>query len=227
MTYFTEDHLNFFKELAANNDRDWFQSNKERYELSVKEPFLVFIQEVIDRIAKLDTRFEGEAKQAVYRIYRDVRFSRDKTPYKLKSSANIAPGGRKDRMGVPGLYLEVGPENFRLYSGLYQPERDVLHRVRKYIVNNLDELDKLVSDKDFVTRFGGLRGEKNKILPKEFKAAAEIQPLLFNKQFYFFSEFEPEIILQENFADLVMEYFEASEPMRTFLTKARGVKTQR
>lgn len=225
MKYFTEDFLDFFKDLAANNNRDWFHANKKRYELSVKEPFQVFIQEIIDRTAKVDNRFEAEAKQAIYRIYRDVRFSKDKTPYKMNCSAIIAPGGRKEGIGVPGMYLEAGPEHFRFYSGLYQPEKEVLYQVREYIVKHSNELDALVSDADFVNRFGHLRGDKNKILPKEFKLAAENQPLLFNKQFYFFAEFKPEIVLQENVADVVMEYFDASEPMRTFLTKARGAKT--
>ncbi|MCF8461196.1 MAG: DUF2461 domain-containing protein [Flavobacteriales bacterium] len=222
MAYFTQDYLDFFKELAANNNKDWFHANKKRYELSVKGPFESFIHELIARTAKIDEQFEAETKQAIFRIYRDVRFGNDKTPYKLNGSALIAPGGRKAGMGIPGMYLESGPEHFRFYSGLYQPEKDVLQKVRTYILKHSDELNKLVSDKDFVTRFGELRGEKNKILPKEFKAASENQPLLFNKQFYFFASMPPEIILQENIIEVVMEYFEASEPMRKFLTKAGG-----
>jgi len=222
MTYFTKDYLDFFKELAANNNKDWFHANKKRYELSVKEPFLVFIQEIIDRTAKIDKGFEADAKQAIFRIYRDVRFGKDKTPYKMTSSALIVPGGKKEGMGIPGMYLEAGPEHFRFYSGLYQPEKDVLQKVREYILKHSDELNKLTSDKDFVKRFGELRGEKNKILPKEFKQAAENQSFLFNKQFYFFASMPPEIILRDDIIDLVMEYFEASEPMREFLIKARG-----
>jgi len=222
MSYFTEDYLDFFKELAANNNKDWFHTNKKRYELSVKEPFRAFIQDLIDRTATIDKRFEADAKQAIFRIHRDVRFGKDKTPYKMNSSALIAPGGRKEGMGIPGMYLEVGPEHFRFYSGLYQSEKEVLQNVREYILKHSDELNNLVLDKDFINRFGEIRGEKNKILPKEFKAASENQPLLFNKQFYFFSSMAPEIILRDDIVDLVMEYFEASEPMREFLTKAIG-----
>ncbi len=222
MSYFTQDYLDFFKELAANNNKDWFHANKSRYELSVKEPFRSFVQDLIDRAATIDKRFEADAKQAIFRIHRDVRFGKDKTPYKMNSSALIAPGGRKEGMGIPGMYLEAGPEHFRFYSGLYQPEKDVLQNVREYILKHSDELNILVSDADFVNRFGEIRGEKNKILPKEFKAAAENQSLLFNKQFYFFSSMAPEIILRYDIVDLVMEYFEASEPMREFLTKAIG-----
>lgn len=222
MAYFDQDFLDFFKLLAANNNKDWFAENKKRYEQSVKEPFNVFIQEVIDRTAKKDDRFAGQAKDAVFRIYKDVRFSKDKTPYKLQASALIAPGGRKHGMGTPGMYLELGPEHFRFYSGLYMPEKDVLQRVREYILENSKELDKLLTEKQFVDNFGELRGEKNKILPKEFKDAAEGQPYLFNKQFYFFAELPPETVLREDFVDLVLAYFEASQPMRKYLTNAIG-----
>ena len=223
MAYFTQDYLEFFKELAANNHKDWFHANKKRYENSAKEPFKVFVQDMIDRAAEKDDRFAGEAKNAIFRINRDIRFSKDKSPYKLQMGAVISPGGRKQGMGIPGMYLELSPAHFRFYSGIYMPEKDVLYRMREYIIKHSSELNKLVTDKEFVAKFGELRGEKNKVLPKEFKEAAQKQPLVFNKQFYFFAEFLPETILREDFADLIMEYFDASQPMREFLTKARGV----
>lgn len=222
MAYFTEDYLNFFKELAANNHRDWFHENKKRYEKSVKEPFKTFVQDIINQVAAIDGRFTGEAKDAIFRINRDIRFSKDKTPYKLNLSALIAPGGRKQGMGTPGLYMEAGPEHFRIYSGLYMLDKDTLYRVREYIIKHSKRLDKLVSDAEFVEKFGELRGEKNKVLPKEFKAVAEKQPFIFNKQFYFFAEFEPEVILRDDLAEVVMNHFGASEPMRKFLTEAKG-----
>ena len=222
MAYFTQDFLDFFKELAANNHKDWFHANKKRYEKSVKDPFKVFVQDMIDRAAAVDDRFAGEAKDAIFRINRDIRFSKDKSPYKLQMGAVIAPGGRKEGMGIPGMYLELSPAHFRFYSGVYMPEKEVLYNIRDYIMKHSKELDKLVSDKEFVSKFGELRGEKNKVLPKEFKAAAEEQPFLFNKQFYFFAELPAETILRDDFAEVIMEHFEASQPVRQFLTKAIG-----
>jgi uncharacterized protein (TIGR02453 family) len=223
MAYFTEDFLNFFKELAANNHRDWFHENKKRYEKSVKEPFKDFVQDMINKAADEDDRFAGEAKDAIFRINRDIRFSKDKSPYKLQMGAVISPGGKKEGMGIPGMYLELGPEHFRFYSGLYMPEKDVLHQVRQYIMKHSSELDAILADKNFKKKFGELRGEKNKTLPKEFNEAAEKQPLLFNKQFYFFASLPPETILREDFAEVIMDHFQASERMRKFLTKARGL----
>lgn len=222
MEYFTIDFLEFFKELAANNHKDWFHENKKRYEASVKDPFKVFVQDMINRATKIDQRFAGEAKDAIFRINRDIRFSKNKSPYKLQMGAVISPGGRKEGMGIPGMYLELGPEHFRFYSGIYMPDKEALYKIREYISKHSDELNGLLHDTVFVERFGELKGEKNKVLPKEFKGYAETQPLIYNKQFYFFASLPPETILREDFADLVMEYFNASQPVRQFLTKAVG-----
>lgn len=223
MAYFTKDFLDFFKDLAANNHKDWFHANKKRYETSVKDPFKIFVQDMIDRMAKEDDRFAGEAKNSIFRINRDIRFSKDKSPYKLQMGAVISPGGRKEGMGIPGMYLELSPAHFRIYSGLYMPEKDVLYQVREYIIKHSAKLNKLVADKEFVDKFGELRGDKNKVLPKEFKEAAAKQPFLFNKQFYFFAEMPAETILKDDLAEIIMEHFHASEPMRKFLTTARGL----
>lgn len=112
MAHFTQDYLDFFKELAANNNKDWFHGNKKRYEASVKKPFEEFVQDIINRTSELDDRFAGEAKKAVFRIYRDVRFSKDKTPYKLNCSAIIAPGGKKRRDGNSWNILRDGARVF-------------------------------------------------------------------------------------------------------------------
>ncbi|MDP6908109.1 MAG: DUF2461 domain-containing protein [Flavobacteriales bacterium] len=223
MAFFTKDYLEFFKELAANNNRDWFNGNKKRYESSVKDPFNTFITEIIARMSAVDNRFDIETKKAVFRIYRDIRFSKDKSPYKMHMSAVISPGGRKEGMGIPGLYVQLGAEDLRIYSGLYSPDKQVLHQVRDYILKNSTQLNKLVNDKEFVKKFGELRGEKNKILPKEFKEYGEKEPFLYNKQFYFFASLPSETILQENLADVIMDHFQTSEPLRKFLTRARGL----
>lgn len=223
MAYFTKDYLDFFKDLAANNHKDWFHANKKRYETSVKDPFKIFVQDMIDTMAKEDERFTGEAKNSIFRINRDIRFSKDKSPYKLQMGAVISPGGRKEGMGIPGMYFELSPAHFRIYSGLYMPEKEVLYQVREYIIKHSAKLNKLVADKEFVKKFGELRGDKNKVLPKEFKEAAAEQPFLFNKQFYFFAEMPAETILKDELADIIMDHFHASEPMRKFLTSARGL----
>ena len=157
MAYFTPDFLQFFKELAANNNKDWFNENKKRYEREVKKAFELFITDMISRLAKDDKAIQIQAKDAIFRIYRDIRFSKDKTPYKIQASAIITPGGRKDML-TPGLYIELTPEHARAYSGVYMPDKESLYRIRTYISTHGDELRKLLRDKDFVNRFGEIRG---------------------------------------------------------------------
>jgi hypothetical protein len=103
MTCFTTDFNAFFMDLAKNNNKEWFDANRKRYESSVKKPFHAFVGEAIQRIGKLDRTVAIEPKEAIFRINRDIRFSKDKTPYKLSCSAIISPAGRKDH-AVPGLY---------------------------------------------------------------------------------------------------------------------------
>ena len=105
MHFFEQDFIDFFKELQQNNHRDWFHSQKKRYENSVKQPFLIFVQEIINQMQDMDQAITMEAKEAMFRINRDIRFSKDKSPYKTHMAAIISAGGKKD-MTTPGMYLQ-------------------------------------------------------------------------------------------------------------------------
>jgi len=216
MSYFQADFIAFFKELAENNNKPWFDANKKRFLVSVKQPFEDFVQEMIDRLRAVDPAIDISPKDAVFRIYRDVRFAKDKTPYKTHMSALISPAGRRDRT-QPGLYFQIDAQAVRIYGGLYEIEKESLYRLRTYISNHPDEFRALLTASDFKKTFGELRGEQNKRIPPEFVEAAASQPLLKNKQFYFFTERKPEVILQPDFADIVMRCYAAGKPMSDFL----------
>lgn len=220
MKHFTADFLTFFQDLAGNNNKEWFDSNRKRYEKDVKIPFQNFIQYCILEIGKNYPEFKNVlAKDCVFRIHRDIRFSKDKTPYKLMASAVIAPEGRKSK-AVNGVYMELSPEHFRVYGGIYEIDNHDLYIVREGIVQNLSEFQKLYSDAKFKKYFGGkILGEKNKIIPKEFRAVAEKEALIFNKQFYFFSEFPADVIVKDGLDNLVIECFEAGRPMERFFNQ--------
>ena len=115
-SYFSKDFLDFFKELAANNNKDWFDANRKRYDKSVKEPFKAFVADLISESQKIDPSIDIEAKDAIFRINRDIRFSKDKTPYKLDRSAIISAAGRKDH-SIPGFYIALGPDKTYLGGG--------------------------------------------------------------------------------------------------------------
>lgn len=219
MPYFSKDFIEFFKELAANNHKEWFDKNRKRYDREVKEPFKVFISDMLVRMKKEDPNITQEPKDAIFRINRDIRFSKDKTPYKVQMSAAISPGGKKD-FASPGLYLELTPEHVRVYGGVYMPDKDQLYNIRNFIVNQPKEFKEAINDKKFKSGYGEIRGEKNKQIPKEFREAAEDQPLIYNKQFYYFTEMKPEVILKENLPDLIMERYRDSKPVRTFFARA-------
>jgi uncharacterized protein (TIGR02453 family) len=216
MSYFNQDFFNFLKELSENNNREWFNENKKRYELSVKMPFEEFIQDVILRIREVDDRINVSARESIFRIYRDVRFSNDKRPYKEQVSAIICEGGRKNYT-VPGTYLELHHDNWKVYGGIYFIDSKLLRNLREYIVTNADEFNQLINEKKFKKYFGEIHGEKNKKLPKEFVDAAEKQPLLYNKQFYYFNRLEPKKLLSNKVVDIVMERFHAAQQLSSFL----------
>ncbi len=217
--HFDKDYVKFMKDLAANNNREWFHENKKRYENSVKKPFESFVQELIDQVAKLDKSVKIEPKQAIFRIHRDVRFSKDKTPYKTNASAIIGKDGRKG-MHSPGMYVELGPEDARVYGGLYMLDTKQLLKVRTYLSKNLKEFNKLLNAKKFKETFGTIRGEQHKKVPKEFAEAIAEQPLILNKSFYYFVKLKPTLIAKPELVKTVMDHYKIMQPMNEFLAKA-------
>ena len=219
MAYFTPAFLSFFRDLAANNHREWFQENKKTYEQQVKKPFERLVTDLIDRIHADDPAIMIDAKDAIFRINRDIRFSTDKTPYKTNVSAAISPGGRKD-MTYPGLYIELKAEEIGIYGGLYMPDKDLLHRVRSHIAATLDELESMLGDPAFKKEYGTLRGDQHKRVPAEFQEAAKRQPLIANKAFYYYTKLPATLLTTEHLLDVLMEKYFIAKPMKEYLTRA-------
>jgi uncharacterized protein (TIGR02453 family) len=221
MVYFEKDFIQFFKNLEKNNDRDWFKANKARYERVVKEPFEVFVNDLISEFSKRDKSLHLTPKECIFRIYRDIRFSKDKRPYKLNTSAIICPKGRKGK-DFPGMYVELNHNHFRFYGGCYFPHKQALADIRYEIANDPKSFQKLISNKKFVSTFGEVRGEKNKILPKDLKEPAGQEPLIFNKSFYFFHQDEPTSLLQDDLLERSIEYYQTARPLTDYLIRAGG-----
>ncbi len=219
MTYFDKEYLQFFKDLAANNHKNWFDENRKRYENVVREPFKFFITDVIDEVNKIDSEVILETKNTIFRINRDVRFSKDKTPYKLFNSAIISKTGRKDK-SYPGMYLELNPERLGIYGGLYRPDKEQIQKVRSYIINNNQKLEAILSEKEFVASFKNIQGTKYKRLPKEIQLDAEKQDLLYNKQWYYEFSLPSKTILQDNLLEVIMKYYKISHPLQQFFINA-------
>lgn len=221
MSFFNKDFIDFFAELEQNNDREWFQAQKKRYELSVKQPFVAFVEEMIARIHAEDPELAIQPKDAIFRIHRDVRFAKDKSPYKTHAAAVISRKGRKDH-SYPGLYMQFGAHTIAVAGGLYAVEKNDLYSLRQAIAEQPEEFTALLADKSFRKYYGEVRGEQNKVLPKEFKAAALHQPLIANKQFYFWAELSSNLLTRKDLADRLMKYYAAGRPLSDFLKRAIG-----
>lgn len=216
---FTLDYLDFFKELAANNHRDWFQENKKRYENTVKKPFQQFVQELIEMVSKHEGEMDIQPKDCIFRINRDIRFSKDKTPYKLNCSAIVSPGGKKDK-SYPGLYVEAGPEHLRVYGGVYMPDKEQTYDIREKILHKTKDFQALYLQKDFKKYFGEIRGEKNKRTETAFMKHSETEPMIMNKQWYWFSEMKPETIASESLVSEIEKRYMAMKPLLDFYREA-------
>lgn len=219
MAYFTKDYLQFFKDLAPNNNKDWFDANRKRYEVSVREPFKHFVSELIEEISKTDPEVQITQKEAIFRINRDIRFAKDKTPYKLNNSALISKNGRKDK-SYPGIYVELGPEKLGVYGGVFGPSTQQVEKVRNYLAANLSTFNKIIKAKEFVSLYTELKGVKAKRIPKELKEMAEQQPLIYNKQWYYFAHLDPKEIEGDQLMSIILKHHAVAKPMREFLQQA-------
>jgi len=216
MIFFEVDFLNFLADLEVNNNRDWFNTNKNRFKTKVEAPFQTFIGRMIDLLQKEDARNKMIPNESYFRIYKYVRLSKDKSPYKTHMSALISAFGKKE-ISAPGLYLEFRADSFHIYSGIYEPGPEILHKIRTHIATHLNEFKMFYLSKSFIERFGEIRGEKNKVLSKEFKAVAAIEPLLYNKAFYYTCAFDSELILKDGLEKLILKVYKDAKPLNEFL----------
>lgn len=221
MAWFQPEYFEFFKQLAIHNNKDWFHDHRKEYEKFVKKPMKAFTAHMIDRFVTLEPEIKGiPAHKCIFRINNDIRFNPDKPLYKLYTAAAISSQGRKS-MEEPGFYFQLGADQPFLAGGCYSPDKDGLYKIRMAIMQQAEKFHKLIEDMAFRDVFGGLaESKRNKRLPSEFKDAAEDWPLLYNKQFYYSTTFDPEQILKEDFDDWMYNQFLVAEELREFLREA-------
>ena len=217
-----ETTLHFLKKLKINNNREWFDSNKSEY-LASKEIFEEFVSELIKGINKFDKKvsLDLKPKDCTFRIYKDVRFSKDKTPYKNNMSASINPGGKKSN--IPGYYFHLEPEACFLAGGVYMPMPDVLKAIRQEIDYNPLPLINILKSASFKKEFNGLDEEdKLKNPPKGFNKDHAHSEILKNKHFIVSRKFENKVILKKEGLSKTLDSFKAMYPFLDYLRKAIG-----
>lgn len=211
--------LNFLRDLAENNDREWFHSQKARYEQVLKTPFEAFVGTLIEQVQAVDPTVLITPRQAIFRIYRDTRFSANKAPYKTHVSAIISPFGTRSKE-YPGFYIHLEAEKFMLGGGAYFLEKETLQKVREAIAEDPESFMELVEAPSFVKHYGQVLGEQNKRLPADFKELVGEVPILANKQFYYMAELPAKHALGAGAVQKAMDYYKTGKPLSDYLAQA-------
>ena len=211
--------LDFLKKLSRNNNREWFEKNKSRY-LEIKDEFETFVTEVLHDMTAFDESLAGlNPKKLTFRIYRDVRFSKDKTPYKTNVSAGISPAGKG--MGVPGYYFQIEPgNNSMVAAGMYQPSPENLAKIRQEIDYNGGRLVSVLQEKKFKKIFGELWNEDRlKTMPKGYQAEHPYSDLLKLKSFMVLRTFTDAEVTEKRFQKALIDTMKTGKSLNDFLTE--------
>jgi uncharacterized protein (TIGR02453 family) len=210
--------LAFLSDLEKNNDRDWFNSNRSRYN-EAKADYESFVQAVIDEIAGFDPILKGlEAKTCMYRINRDIRFSNDKTIYKTYMGAFIVKGGKKNGDRLAGYYIHVEPGNKSMVAGgAYIPPMPWLTAIREKIDEEGDRFLKIINNKSLKDFFGDIEGEKLKSAPKGFSRDHPNIELLKMKSYLVSRLISDKEITSDKAFGLILDGCRAMKPLNDFL----------
>jgi uncharacterized protein (TIGR02453 family) len=219
MKYLNKEYFKFFDGLTKNNNKDWFEKNRATYENEVKKPFRELTQALTDKLAKDVPELNRDITKAIFRINRDIRFAKDKSPYKVHMAAVFSRTGTKDQE-FPGFYIHIGADDIMVGGGKYFTTKEDLSKIRQEIYYNNTAFKKLLNDKAFKEKFKTLDGEKSKVLDPDYKAFLTEQPLIANKQFWYWARFTREQATGDKFDTLVLSYFKAGMKMNNFLWQA-------
>ena len=210
--------IKFLSELAVNNNRDWFQTNKKSFD-AAQANLVEFSGYLIGEIGKFDDAVIGiDPLSCVFRIYRDVRFAKDKSPYKTNLGTYISPGGRKSMQ--PGYYLHVHPGHSFIAGGKHIPDGPETLKIRNAIAANTDEFLKIVEKKSFRETFGEMRGDRLKSAPKGFDPDHKAVEYLKLKEFMAFQELPDEVLTSAEFPKSLVPTLKQMYPLIAFVRKA-------
>ncbi len=223
-TYITPDLFTFFRELKENNNREWFEANKQRYEKQVREPLLEFIVDFGVRLPEISRHYVADARKSggsLFRIYRDVRFSKDKTPYKTGAGVQFRHEQAKD-VHAPGFYLHLEPNNVFIGGGIWHPDNKTLGKIRDAIVDQPEKWESAKNDKDFTSVFT-LGGDSLKRGPKGYDPEHLLIEDLKRKDFVASIELTEQDACRADFIDQYTDMCKKQAPFIRFLTEAVGL----
>jgi uncharacterized protein (TIGR02453 family) len=211
-----KENLDFLKKLGSNNNRDWFSDNKALYQAQL-DNMISFADELLGKMNEHDTIETPTGKKSLYRIYRDVRFSKDKSPYKTHWSGGFKRATKQLRGGY---YFHIQPgNNSFIGGGFWGPNKEDLLRIREDIAMDDSEMRSIITSKDFVDTFGQLDGEQLKSAPKGFDKEHPAIDLLRYKQFIFGKNFTDAEVLKGDFVDVANETFKKMRPFFDYMSE--------
>lgn len=212
--------LKFLKDLKKHNDRDWFEKNKPRY-LEAKQRYGEFVAALLDQFIQFDDRLAGvDPKKLPFRIYRDVRFSKDKRPYKTNMGAGFSPNGKM--VQEPGYYIHIEPGNKSFVAGgIYMPDASNLAKVRQEIDYNGDTLKKILHNRSFRNVYDGLDdSDRLKTAPKGYPKDHPDLDLLKHKSFVVAHLYTDSEVTDRKFVKTVVSHARLIKPLNDFLRQA-------
>ena len=202
--------LEFLTQLKENNNREWFTENKKRFD-SEQKTTKTFFTQILTDLEKIDSI----EKMQMHRIYRDIRFSKDKTPYKNHFSVSF---DRTKPLLRGGMYLHIENDASFVGGGFWEPNNEDLFRIRKEIELDASDLKEIITDKTFVSYFGTLEGEELKTAPKGFDKTHPDIELIRKKQFVIRRKFSNKEVLSPNFQEEVLATFKAMRPCFDYMS---------
>ena len=222
--HFTPALFEFLAELSMNNNREWFQANKARYERDVRNPLLYFVADFGEKLREISPHMVADPRPSggsMFRIYRDVRFSKDKSPYKTNAGAHFRHEVGREVHG-PGFYLHLQPGSVFAGAGIWMPNSATLGKIRGAIVENPGRWERIVGDEDFSSRFT-LEGDALKRAPKGIDPAHPLIEHLKLKSFAAGTTFDEDDVISPGFIDSYADACRTAAPFSEFLTKAVGL----
>jgi uncharacterized protein (TIGR02453 family) len=217
---FPKEALSFLRRLKRNNNRPWFQKHKDEYEENVRFPMECLIATIGPKLADVAPDFDFHPKKSIFRIYRDTRFSNNKTPYKTNIAASFQPRGKKSPTEQPGLYLGIDLGEIFIGGGLYMPSGEQLKSIRHSIAERPEEYLALIEDPAFKKMFGAVIGEKLVKAPLGYPKDHPMIVHLRLKQFFVGKEYGEEECLKPRFAETAGKVLLGTMPFVRWLEKA-------
>ncbi len=218
---FPKDFFRFFKELKNNNNREWFATNKPRYYESVVNPMGAFIVAIAPCLQRISAHYKADPRPhggSMFRIYRDTRFSKDKTPYKTHAACHFRHLAGRDAH-APGFYVHIETDSIRFGGGIWLPPAKQLGQIREFIADNPSAWDKL-SKSAAIRKAGGIQGDSLKRPPRGYDADARHIDDLKKKSFYLMAEADAELALEPAFVTETIKAFRTAAKLNHFITDA-------